>query len=101
MANDKKKVIAAVDPKTVESRRKRFLLAAKLIQECRDRGVTLSPTALYIDDEVFGDIVTRDTEAEQMIALERDIATAITFLRWRQKQGLKTYADLNYDEVEY
>lgn len=87
-----------------EQRIRRVREVLKLIEECDKRGTELSPVVYYSDDEIFAEVVTRESEAERMLSVERDIITALTFLRWRQNnpgQAGNNNADLDYRNTEY
>lgn len=67
-------------------------------------GVELSPAVYYLEDPIFKEFVTRESEALLTLNVERDIIAALTFNRFRQNNPDKAgapSADIDYNNTEY
>lgn len=97
----KKKPLAKVDPSQAERRNKRHAENVRLLEECKEKGVMPSPAAFFLNDEVWDWFIKNDAAAETVMGVEESIRLAVTYLRWRQKNGHKTNATVNYDDIEF
>jgi hypothetical protein len=87
---------AEVAQKREESWRKNL----ELLELCIKHGKKLNVKALFADDPVFSKFVNRERSAILATQLQHDIAAALTFCRFLQKNGA-TNSQLDYDKVEY
>jgi len=87
-----------------EDRLKRIRKLLEIYDECVAAGVEMSPISMYMEDPIFSTFVKRESEALQILEVERDIILALTFNRFRQNNPDKVEtpsAELDYDSYEY